>query len=43
MDLLALVVLILGLVFLFDGEPDAWDSLRAKAMTAQCQKQAETK
>ena len=32
--LVVLVTLILGLVFLFEGEPDLWDALHEKAMQA---------
>lgn len=36
MDTLATVVVILGLVFLFKGEPDVWDKWHAEAM-GKCQ------
>lgn len=32
--LAALIALVLGLFFLFQGDPDLWDLLHAKAMAA---------
>jgi hypothetical protein len=32
MNFLGVIVAVLGLIFLFWGEPDVWDAMHAKAM-----------
>lgn len=39
-EMILLILLVLGLVFLFTGEPDLWDKLHAAAMAALTDKPA---
>lgn len=36
------VIMILGLIFLFDGEPDVWDKLHEQAMQSTSCKRPDT-
>lgn len=36
LELILLVLFVMALVFLFEGDPDVWDSLQERAMNTEC-------